>query len=100
MKLDEKRLAYVKWPSGKVTVELISLGKNGCGFHLNNEFFSKSIQYNPLFGSDIGTEDSNGNKVLMSLFSREAPRWLDNDTLEISREAEHHYQNWLHKTTL
>ncbi|MFA0526364.1 hypothetical protein AB4517_22715 [Vibrio sp. 10N.222.52.C3] len=55
MKQDDKRLAYLKWPDGKITVELICLGKNGCGFHLNNEFFRKSMEYDNPFSTDMGT---------------------------------------------
>ncbi|MCG9552770.1 hypothetical protein L1D16_10775 [Vibrio sp. Isolate31] len=88
----DKRLAYVKWPDEKITVELICLGKNGCGFHLNNEFFRKTIEYDNPFGTDMATEDSQGNEVRMSLLSRETPRWLENDTIKVEQEAEHHYK--------
>ncbi|MEZ8292398.1 hypothetical protein AB6D11_00945 [Vibrio splendidus] len=95
MKQSEKQLAYVKRRDDIVTIELISLGKNGCGFHLNNEFFKRSMRHDLPFRHDMGAVDSNNNEVRMSLLSRPAPRWIDNGAIEVALEAQPHYRSWV-----
>lgn len=84
-------LAYVGDEKGNVSVEIITLTRNGLSYYFQNKRWRRSGQ---MLFNDVCTADSGDTLKISPLSRHSTPNWVSLEQVVISGSAKDRYEKW------
>ena len=89
-------LAYIGLENGDVSIELITLTRNGLSYYFQNKRWRRP--YQSCF-SDVCTADSGDSLKISPLNRHSTPKWVNLNQVVVSDSAKARFESWNKKNT-
>ncbi|TEW50170.1 hypothetical protein [Psychromonas algicola] len=84
-------LAYVADQDGNISVELITLTRNGLSYYFQDKRWRRPYS---MFFNDVCTNDSGDSLKIAPLTRHSTPSWVSLEQVVISDSAKDRYEKW------